>query len=99
MTERRVHEVVAGIAGLRGEELDASQRLYEDLGFDSVMLLELKNRLEDDFPTLREISLPEMLPSMGNVASLVAYVDVVTAEPDGAEWPDGPDAGDGQGSA
>ncbi|GAA2077440.1 hypothetical protein GCM10009801_33540 [Streptomyces albiaxialis] len=86
MTQRRVHTVVAGIAGRSPEELDASQRLYEDLGFDSVMMLELKNRLEDDFPALREVSLPEMLPSMADVASLAAYVRECTG-PDGGDRP------------
>ena len=46
-------------------------RFYDDLGFDSVNLMELKYRLEDRFPLLASTSLAELLPGLQTVGSLV----------------------------
>jgi acyl carrier protein len=69
-----VREAVAQIVGGEAGELDADLRFYDDLGFDSVMLMELKYRLETRFPELGELSLPEMLSSLVSIGSLADYV-------------------------
>ncbi|GAA1262319.1 hypothetical protein GCM10009665_59980 [Kitasatospora nipponensis] len=55
-------------------ELDEELQFGDDLGFDSVMLMELKYRLETRFPELGELSLPEMLPYLDTVGSLFGYL-------------------------
>ncbi|NUK66389.1 acyltransferase domain-containing protein [Streptomyces lunaelactis] len=69
-----VREAVATVRGGRHDELDDALRFYDDLGFDSVMLMELKYRLEVRFPELGELSMPEMLSSLVSVESLIAYL-------------------------
>ncbi|MGP3977401.1 type I polyketide synthase [Streptomyces sp. 8N114] len=72
--QAEIRTVVAEIIGGAPSELDEDLRFYDDLGFDSVMLMELKYRLEVRFPELGELSLPEMLSSLVSIGSLAAYV-------------------------
>ncbi|MFD9223064.1 type I polyketide synthase [Streptomyces sp. NPDC060064] len=69
-----VHEAVAMVGGIRQNELDDALRFYDDLGFDSVMLMELKYRLEVRFPEIGELSMPEMLSSLVSLESLIGYL-------------------------
>ncbi|WP_267242469.1 beta-ketoacyl synthase N-terminal-like domain-containing protein [Streptomyces sp. PR69] len=69
-----VREAVALVKGGRCDDLDDRLRFYDDLGFDSVMLMELKYRLEARFPELGELSMPEMLSSLVSVESLIGYL-------------------------
>ncbi|MCX4820512.1 acyltransferase domain-containing protein [Streptomyces sp. NBC_01142] len=69
-----VREAVATVRGGRHDELDDTLRFYDDLGFDSVMLMELKYRLEVCFPQVGELSMPEMLSSLVSVESLIGYL-------------------------
>ncbi|MFD4141044.1 beta-ketoacyl synthase N-terminal-like domain-containing protein [Streptomyces sp. NPDC058572] len=69
-----VREAVAIVKGGRLEEYDDALRFYDDLGFDSVMLMELKYRLEVRFPEVGELSMPEMLASLVSVESLIGYL-------------------------
>lgn len=69
-----VREAVAKVRGGRHAELDDTLRFYDDLGFDSVMLMELKYRLEVRFPEVGELSMPEMLSSLVSVESLIGYL-------------------------
>ncbi|WP_240135216.1 type I polyketide synthase [Streptomyces sp. MUM 178J] len=69
-----VREAVALVKGGRCDDLDDQLRFYDDLGFDSVMLMELKYRLEVRFPELGELSMPEMLSSLVSVESLIGYL-------------------------
>ncbi|MBO8193158.1 acyltransferase domain-containing protein [Streptomyces oryzae] len=69
-----IRAVVAEITGGTPTALDESVRFYDDLGFDSVMLMELKYRLEARFPELGELSMPEMLPSLVSIGTLAAYL-------------------------
>ncbi|MFL0396943.1 type I polyketide synthase [Streptomyces albus] len=69
-----VREVVADILDTAPGELDEELRFYDDLGFDSVMLMELKHRLEARFPEVGELSLPEMLSSLVSIGSLAGYL-------------------------
>lgn len=70
-----VREAVAQVRGGRHDELDDGLRFYDDLGFDSVMLMELKYRLEARFPEIGELSMPEMLSSLVSVNSLIVYLN------------------------
>jgi acyl carrier protein len=56
------------------DELDSELQLVDDLGFDSVMLMEFKSGLEQHFPELGEFSMPEILPHLRTVGSLVDYL-------------------------
>ncbi|MDQ0939590.1 beta-ketoacyl synthase N-terminal-like domain-containing protein [Streptomyces sp. V1I1] len=69
-----VREAVVMVRGGRHDELDDGLRFYDDLGFDSVMLMELKYRLEVRFPEIGELSMPEMLSSLVTVESLIGYL-------------------------
>ncbi|MEU4497990.1 type I polyketide synthase [Streptomyces sp. NPDC023998] len=71
---RGVREAVVKVRGGRHDELDDTLRFYDDLGFDSVMLMELKYRLEVRFPEVGELSMPEMLSSLVSVESLIGYL-------------------------
>ncbi|MDH6129093.1 phosphopantetheine-binding protein [Kitasatospora sp. GP82] len=78
----RLQDVLLAVTGMTPEllfgdsaeefapELDEDLQLADDLGFDSVMLMELKFLLEQHFPELGELSLPEILPSLHTVGSL-----------------------------
>jgi long-chain acyl-CoA synthetase len=48
-----IQQLVAKIAQRNPEEISESQRLVDDLGFDSLMQLELINAVEEEFPTAR----------------------------------------------
>ncbi|MCM1972459.1 MULTISPECIES: acyl carrier protein [Streptomyces] len=55
-------------------EVGTDSLLREDLGFDSVLIMQLKYRVEQAVPELGELSLPDMVDSMTSVGSLVAYL-------------------------
>ncbi|WP_030692728.1 type I polyketide synthase [Streptomyces globisporus] len=76
-----VVEAVTGIGGYPPGEVVPDARFYEDLGFDSVMIMQLKDRIEAGLPTLGEVSVPRMLPALRSVASLAHYLnDLLVAE-------------------
>ncbi|MEV5887138.1 acyl carrier protein [Streptomyces sp. NPDC052020] len=49
-------------------------RLYEDLGFDSLMLIELVDRLQERRPALGDLPLPDMVGAMADIASLTDWL-------------------------
>lgn len=49
-------------------------RLHEDLGFDSIRVMELKTRIEDAVPQLGSLPIEDLLASLRTVADLVAYL-------------------------
>ncbi|MCZ4097894.1 acyltransferase domain-containing protein [Streptomyces sp. So13.3] len=69
-----VRETVAGITGAEEGTLRDDDRFYDDLGFDSVMFMELKYRLEEAVPALGELSIPEMMSSLVSVTTLIGYL-------------------------
>lgn len=71
--EDRVLAVVAEMAPMRGLEVTQSSRLREDLGYDSLSLLELAAALEDEF------GLPPDAELDAEVAEAVADVAVAVA--------------------
>ncbi|GGS25454.1 hypothetical protein GCM10010252_75670 [Streptomyces aureoverticillatus] len=57
-------------------------RLYEDLGFDSLMLIELVDRLQERRPALGELPLPDMVGGMADIGSLTDLLrTAATAQP------------------
>lgn len=49
-------------------------RLHEDLGFDSIRVMELKTRIEDALPRLGPLPIEDLLASLRTVADLVGYL-------------------------
>jgi acyl carrier protein len=66
---------VAAVLGVDVGDIGRYDRFYDDLGFDSVMLMELKTLLEERLPALGELSLPEMMAALVSVDSLVSHLD------------------------
>ena len=56
------------------EEISMRSRLYEDLGFDSVMVMELKGRIEAKLPAVGELSVQDLLPRLSSVGELVGFL-------------------------
>ncbi|GAA0668418.1 hypothetical protein GCM10010193_20290 [Kitasatospora atroaurantiaca] len=69
-----VAQVAAEILGTDAERPTGETRFHDDLGFDSVMLMQLKYRLESRLPELGELSLPDMVDSMRSVRTLAEYL-------------------------
>ncbi|MFD7986668.1 type I polyketide synthase [Kitasatospora indigofera] len=65
---------VAGVGGYPPEEISVRSRLYQDLGFDSVMVMELKSRIEAQLPAVGELSVQELLPRLSTVGELVGHL-------------------------
>ncbi|MER6128495.1 acyl carrier protein [Streptomyces sp. NPDC001795] len=61
--------------------LTPEQHLQHDLGFDSVMLLQLKGRLETRFPALRDVSLPDLLLGVRTLGALADRLERMTGLP------------------
>ncbi|MFD9792749.1 type I polyketide synthase [Streptomyces sp. NPDC059070] len=69
-------------------------RLAEDLGFDSIQVMELKTRLENELPRLGTLPVEELLASLETVGDLARYLgERLLDAPDPAPRP-GPDAPD-----
>ena len=70
-------EVLAAVAKVGGyvpEEVSMRSRLYEDLGFDSVMVMELKSRIETQLPVLGQLSVQDLLKRLSSVGELVGFL-------------------------
>ncbi|MDR3080267.1 MAG: acyltransferase domain-containing protein [Streptomyces sp.] len=66
--------VVGQVGGYEVAELGPLLRLYEDLGFDSVMVMELKKRLEERLPAVAELTVQDLLPRLATVGDLVDFL-------------------------
>ena len=71
----QVLAAVALVGGYSLDELSPGSRPYEDLCFDSVMLLELKKQVEKRLPEVQEVSVPELLPVLSTLGELVAFYE------------------------
>ncbi|MFS4097348.1 acyltransferase domain-containing protein, partial [Streptomyces sp. AF1A] len=69
-----VIRAVADVGGYPVAELTAGARFYEDLGFDSVMIMQLKDRIEARLPQLGELSVPDLIPALRSIESLAAHL-------------------------
>lgn len=76
-----VIEAVAEVGGHSVEQVVDSARFYEDLGFDSVMIMQLKDQVETRLPQVGEVSVQQLLPALRSVGSLAEFLgDVITAK-------------------
>jgi acyl transferase domain-containing protein len=71
---RAVIEAVAEVGGYATDEVSRQSLLYEDLGFDSVMIMELKDRLQERLDGLETISVQDLLPRLSSVGDLADYL-------------------------
>ncbi|MFG3255690.1 type I polyketide synthase [Streptomyces sp. NPDC048172] len=81
-----VYEAIAQVGGYAVEELSPSLRLYEDLGFDSVMIMELKTRLEERLSGTAALTVQDLLPQLATVGDLADFLgEYLGRDADGAE--------------
>ncbi|MGW0827960.1 type I polyketide synthase [Streptomyces sp. NPDC002845] len=71
---RAVTEAVAEVGGYATSEVSRLSLLYEDLGFDSVMVMELKDRLQERLNGLETMSVQDLLPRLSSVGDLADYL-------------------------
>jgi acyl transferase domain-containing protein len=75
-----VVSVVSQVGDYVPAQISARSRLYEDLGFDSVMAMELKDRLEARLSGLGALSTQELLPVMASAGDLAEFLRRKIAE-------------------
>ncbi len=66
---------VAQVGGYAVAELGVHSRLYEDLGFDSVMVMELKTRIEKKLGRPEPVAVQDLLPHLGSLGALVTFFE------------------------
>ena len=66
--------VLGQVGGYEPAELAPHLRLYEDLGFDSVMVMELKGRIEEQVTGGSELDMQELLLRLSSVGDLIGYL-------------------------
>ncbi|MFI0822554.1 type I polyketide synthase [Streptomyces sp. NPDC021098] len=69
-----VLDAVARVGSYAPEAIVPRSRLYEDLGFDSVMVLELKSQIEERLPGLEPLSVEDLLPRLSSIGDLIGFV-------------------------
>ncbi|MER7732238.1 beta-ketoacyl synthase N-terminal-like domain-containing protein [Streptomyces erythrochromogenes] len=75
-----VVRAVCEVGGHPPERVVPQARFYEDLGFDSVMIMQLKNQVEARLPRVGEVSVQQMLPALRSVGALAEFLgDVAMA--------------------
>ncbi|MFF8863327.1 type I polyketide synthase [Streptomyces sp. NPDC015139] len=67
-------EAIGQVGGYETDELSPYLRLYEDLGFDSVMVMELKGRIEERLPAVATLTVQDLLPKLASVGDLVDFL-------------------------
>ncbi|MEW9533752.1 type I polyketide synthase [Microbispora sp. NPDC049125] len=65
---------IAAVGGYAPAEIRLEARLQEDLGYDSVILMQLMDQLKAGFPALGRIPVAEVVPQVATVADLLALV-------------------------
>ncbi|MFK8911960.1 acyl carrier protein, partial [Streptomyces sp. YS-3] len=75
---QRVSEVtrrlVCRVGGHDDSAVRSGSRLAEDLGFDSIQVMELKTRIENELPELGSLPVEELLASLETVGDLSRYL-------------------------
>ncbi|MFI1887736.1 type I polyketide synthase [Streptomyces jumonjinensis] len=71
---RAVIAAVAEVGGYAPDEISPLSLLYEDLGFDSVMVMELKDRIQERLTGLEAMSVQDLLPRLSSVGDLIGYL-------------------------
>src|SRR6185312_309319 len=72
--EAAVRRHIADIGGYTTDGIHPDARLGEDLGYDSLLLLRLIDRLRTDYPQLDGAAIDELLPVITKVDDLQRYV-------------------------
>ncbi|WP_246541064.1 type I polyketide synthase [Mycobacterium spongiae] len=68
-----IMSLIAEVGGYQLDTLTRSQRLADDLGYDSLLQLRLLDRLRQQYPQLRHVTVDELLPRIHNVGDLVDF--------------------------
>ncbi|MGW3730334.1 acyl carrier protein, partial [Streptomyces sp. NPDC000851] len=68
------HRLVCRVGGHDPGHVHDHSRLHEDLGFDSIRVMELKARIEHALPRLGELPVEDLLASLRTVGDLVRYL-------------------------
>lgn len=69
-----VVRAVVEVGDYAPERVDRRSRFYEDLGFDSVMIMQLKDRIETSLPQAGGIAVQQLLPALRSVGTLADFV-------------------------
>ncbi|MFE1416709.1 type I polyketide synthase [Streptomyces sp. NPDC058746] len=65
---------VVEVGGYDPARVGAGTRFYADLGFDSVMIMQLKDRVESRLPQTGSVTVQQILPALRTVGSLAAFL-------------------------
>jgi acyl transferase domain-containing protein len=68
------HRLVCRVSGHEPSQVHAGSRLHEELGFDSIQVMELKTRIEGELPQLGTLPVEELLASLETVGDLARYL-------------------------
>ncbi|MEV6652588.1 beta-ketoacyl synthase N-terminal-like domain-containing protein [Streptomyces sp. NPDC051219] len=68
------HRLVCRVGGHAPSAVHVNSRLHEDLGFDSIQVMELKTRIEDELPQLGSLPVEELLASLETVGDLTGFL-------------------------
>ncbi|MFI6281726.1 type I polyketide synthase [Streptomyces sp. NPDC050988] len=69
-----VYETVAALGGYDPTALSAGARFHDDLGLDSVALVELKERLTERLPAVGALPVQDLLPRLTSLGELIGYL-------------------------
>ncbi|MGQ4365475.1 type I polyketide synthase [Streptomyces sp. SAS_272] len=69
-----VIETVVEVGEYDPQRVGRHTRLYADLGFDSVMIMQLKDRLEARLPQTEGVTVQQLLPALRSVGSLADFL-------------------------
>ncbi|WP_419992807.1 type I polyketide synthase [Streptomyces boninensis] len=67
-------QAVAEVGGHDGGLVGRATRFHDDLGFDSVMIMQLKDRIESRLPQAGQITVQQLLPELHTVGTLAAFL-------------------------
>lgn len=87
------HRLVCRVGGHDPSAVRDRSRLAEDLGFDSIQVMELKTRIENELPELGSLPVEELLASLETVGDLARYLGerlLVPTAPTAPSAPEGP---------
>ncbi|MFJ2900482.1 type I polyketide synthase [Streptomyces sp. NPDC087218] len=69
-----VIEAIVEVGEYPPERVGRQTRLYADLGFDSVMIMQLKDRIEHRLPRTEGVTVQQLLPALRSVGSLADFL-------------------------
>ncbi|WP_240139882.1 type I polyketide synthase [Streptomyces sp. MUM 178J] len=68
------HRLVCRVGGHEPAAVHRGSRLHEDLGFDSIQVMELKARIEKELPRLGSLPVEDLLASLSTLGDLIDYL-------------------------